>query len=304
MCMRALLALDWRHFTDAQLQEILRLEQEYDELIFVISRPEGLLEGHSPMLCSQLMPALQTMLQLHLRKPFYLLPIPGKGLPDHYHWLRWRILCPAFTHAFTSNAAESNAMELTLRVPVTVIPPGGAPVVMPALATVKRGIFITRAQPFHNGHAAYLEQMKAAVDEAIVIVGVANRSHTAKDFATAGERLEMIKPYLDRYWPGRHYLAALPYSGFSLENFYELEYVLPAFHTVYTINTSTITYAHTAGYPVKNLNTSMEVSGTQVRACMVQDQPYDHLVPESVHRYLTHINLATRLKQLLEKENR
>lgn len=302
--MRALFALDWRHFTDAQLQEVLRLEPEYDELIFVISRPESLLDGDSPMLCSQLLPALQAFLQLHLQKTFYLLPIPGKGLPDYYHWLRWRILCPAFTHVFTSNATESEAMELVLRVPVSVIPAQGSRINLPTLATPKRGIFITRAQPFHNGHAAYLEQMKAQVDEAIVVVGVANQSHVARDFATAGERLEMIKPYLEEHWPGRHYLAALPYSDFSLENFYELEYLLPAFHTVYTINTSTITYAYTAGYPVKNLSAHMEVSGTQIRSCMVHDQPYDHLVPESVHQYLAQTNLATRLKQLLEKENR
>ncbi|PUZ30536.1 nicotinamide-nucleotide adenylyltransferase [Chitinophaga costaii] len=302
--MRALFALDWRNVTDAQLTEIIALQAHYTELVLVISRPETLLDSHSPMICHDLMPALQQLLQTHLHLPFYLLPIPGKGVPDYYHWLHWRILCPAFHHVFIDTPAQKNAMEVIFRVPITVIPRNGLPLTLPAVPKKQRGIFITRAQPFHNGHAAYLAQMQQEVEEVIVVIGVANQSHTASNFATAGERLEMVKPYLQHTWPGRHHLVALPYSDFSLENFYELEYLLPDFNTVYTINTSTITYAQTAGYPIKHLNIQLDVSGTHIRHCMAQDQPYAHLVPPPVYDYLQEGPLIRRLKQLLEKENR
>ncbi|HEY0273044.1 MAG TPA: adenylyltransferase/cytidyltransferase family protein [Chitinophaga sp.] len=302
--MRALFALDWHNATAAQLDALIALQTHYTELVLVISRPETLLDGPSPLCCRDLLPALQALLQPRLQRPFYLLPIPGRGLPDYYHWLRWRITCPAFHQVFTDNPAQQKAMEQLFRVPVTVIPRTGPPITWPPVTGKKRGIFITRAQPFHNGHAAYLEQMQQEVEEVIVVVGVANQSHTLKDFATAGERLEMVQPYLQQTWPGRYYLAALPYSDFSLENFYELEYLLPAFHTVYTINTSTITYAQTAGYPVKNLSRQLDVSGTEVRNCMLHDQPYAHLVPAAVHAYLQSGPLPGRLKQLAEKENR
>ena len=302
--MKALFALDWTNFSEAQLDFIKAQQKEYEELIFVISRPESLLEGPLPQLCSGLLTRLQLLFTQELHKPFYLLPIPGKGMPDMYHWARWRILCPSFRQVFTDNATTAAAMELVLRVPVTVIPASEAAIILPEAPEKKRGIFITRAQPFHEGHTAYLQQMQDEMEEVIIVIGVANQSHVLRDFATAGERLEMIKPFLQQTWPGRHHLVALPYSDFSLENFYELEYLLPAFHTVYTINTSTITYAHTAGYPVKNLAIQLPVSGTHIRDCMIHDRPYAQYVPPVIYEYLQRANLAERLKQLQEKENR
>ncbi|HIQ38838.1 MAG TPA: nicotinamide-nucleotide adenylyltransferase, partial [Methanothermococcus okinawensis] len=55
-----------------------------------------------------------------------------------------------------------------------------------------RGFLIGRWQPFHKGHLSIIEEISKEVDELIIGIGSAQKSHTLNDPFTAGERIMMI----------------------------------------------------------------------------------------------------------------
>ena len=57
---------------------------------------------------------------------------------------------------------------------------------------MKRGFYVGRFQPYHNGHQAVLEELARTCDEIIIGVGSAQLSHTTENPYTAGERVLMI----------------------------------------------------------------------------------------------------------------
>lgn len=303
MIKRTLFVINWQQFTERHRLWITEQAGKCDELIFLIEDTQLLPDGITP---GALLARIHSFLSSFIAIPFYLLPVPAKGVTPPYNWLRWRILCPPFQKVFTDNAVHQRAMEQALRVPVTVLPPlaGVGVEIEPAGLEKSRGLFITRAQPFHNGHLAFIEQMKAEVDELIIVIAMANRSHQLADIATAGERLAMVLPVLEQTVPGRYYLAALPYSDFTMENIYELEWLLPAFTRVYTTNPSVAVMAATAGYETVALQQRLTVSSTLVRDGMVKGLPVDAYVPATVLAFIQQHGIDRRLQQLHEKENR
>ena len=57
---------------------------------------------------------------------------------------------------------------------------------------MKRGFYIGRFQPYHNGHQAVLERIAGETDEIVIGVGSAQLSHQVDNPFTAGERVLMI----------------------------------------------------------------------------------------------------------------
>ena len=57
---------------------------------------------------------------------------------------------------------------------------------------MKRGFYVGRFQPYHNGHQAVLTELARTCDEIIIGVGSAQLSHTTENPYTAGERVLMI----------------------------------------------------------------------------------------------------------------
>lgn len=301
MCKRALFVYDWQNITLSHLACIQQQALLYNELVFVIDHAEQLAGG---LRCGQQMELIRDLLRQYIQVPFYLLPVTGKGVQPLHYWLRWRILCPAFDAVFSDEVGTVAAMQSVLGVPVNAQAFSGTPVSFGLQRNCTRGLFITRAQPFHNGHLAYIQQMSREVDEVVVVIAMANRSHQPEDFATGGERLAMLLPVLEQEIAGRYYLVALPYSDFSMENMYELEWLLPQFQYVYTVNPGVAVLAHSAGYETRALEARIPVSGTLIRECIVAREPYQHMMPDSVHTFLRQQGLDTRLLLLHEQENR
>ena len=57
---------------------------------------------------------------------------------------------------------------------------------------MKRGFYIGRFQPYHNGHQSVLEHIAREVDEIVIGIGSAQLSHLPDNPFTAGERVLMI----------------------------------------------------------------------------------------------------------------
>lgn len=56
-------------------------------------------------------------------------------------------------------------------------------------------VYIGRFQPFHNGHAAVLEQAMKLAKKVLVIIGSANEPRTYKNPFTVNERIDMVYDY-------------------------------------------------------------------------------------------------------------
>lgn len=305
MTKRALFVCDWCKLSNNQLMLLTDLSEHYEELIFLIDRAEEIIG------LGDLWVQLQGIFSKRINKPFYLFPIVRKGVSDLYHWLRWRILCPPFEKVYidTDETSQQHAMEAVLRMPVEVIGRSENKEEMvfssdDMLPSRSRGLFILRAQPFHRGHAAIIEQMSQESEEIIVVVAMANVSHSAENIATGGERLAMILPFLYETVPHRYYLATMAYSEFSLENFYELEYLLPPFTCVYTNNPSVEALAKSCAYPTKAVIVDQYVSGTMIRERMRCCLPYEEYLPPNVFTFLSQSGIDTRLKMINAKEMR
>jgi nicotinamide-nucleotide adenylyltransferase len=295
MCRRALFVFDWPKIAEATLDFIEKKSILCDELIFIIDRADEL------PLCGDLITKLQSLFSKRLKKPFYLLPMLCKGLPNHYYWMRWRFLAPLFQIVYTDQVVNQSLLHKVLHTPIEVFESQQDNLFLnfnDCLSAKRRGLFITRAQPFHLGHVALLNAMKQDVDELIFLVAMANQSHTMNNIATSGERLEMCLPWLNKVWPGRYFLVALPYSDFSMENFLELEFLLPKFDKVHTSNPNVAVLAESAGlstqfYPIQN-----KIRGSLIRDCFRQDRPFEEYVPESTLLLLAKAKIPQRLRAL------
>jgi nicotinamide-nucleotide adenylyltransferase len=62
---------------------------------------------------------------------------------------------------------------------------------------VKRGLYVGRFQPFHNGHLDAIKYALNSVDELVIVIGSAQYSHHSHNPFTAGERLTMVRRALD-----------------------------------------------------------------------------------------------------------
>lgn len=300
MTQRVLFVFDWLNTSYSQLLLACSRENECDELIFLIECTEEIPS------CSHLLEVLKEFFVCRVSKPFYLLPVAKKGISNLHHWLRWRILSPAFQKVYIDTPQQQAPLSHILGVPVEVCPqdPAEQPF-FPYSKDIKaksRGLFILRAQPFHLGHAAIIEHICQEQEEIIVVIAMANLSHTTQNIATAGERLAMILPYLHEVALDRFYLIAMPYSDYTLENFLELKHLLPSFHCVYTNNPCLEALAYTAGFPVKNVATNCSISGNMIRENILLDRPYASLVPSSAYAILS--GLVERLKLIHSSERR
>ncbi|MCD5425392.1 MAG: nicotinamide-nucleotide adenylyltransferase, partial [Methanosarcinaceae archaeon] len=58
---------------------------------------------------------------------------------------------------------------------------------------MKRAFYVGRFQPYHLGHHAVLNMIAKEVDELVIGVGSAQKSHEVENPFTAGERIVMIQ---------------------------------------------------------------------------------------------------------------
>lgn len=305
MCKRILMVTDWRKLTGTQLEYIQQLATRCNELIILLEETDLYPTGNTICTGGDFMVQLRQLLQVHIHIPLYILPVPARGATPLYSWLKWRVVCPAFDEVYTDRENHRHAMQTALRVPIHLLPQADKSITeWPTIATTQpiRGLFVTRAQPLHNGHVACLKQMLEEVEEIVVVIAMAERSHQATNIATGGERLAMALPVLQQLAPGKHYLAAFPYSDYFMENLYELECLMPSFQYIYTTNPGTMAMAATGNYPVRGFNTGLPVSSTLVRECMLQGTSYKEYVPASVFEQLHATGMDQRLQLIMSKE--
>ena len=167
---------------------------------------------------------------------------------------------------------------------------------------VKRGLFVGRFQPFHNGHLEVIKRILKEADELVIIVGSSQYSHKLDNPFTAGERITMIRKALEeegiqlpRIWiipvpdVHQHALWVSRIVGYS-----------PKFDVVYANEPLTRRLFIEAGFNVEPMPMiKREVYlATEIRKRMLSGENWKELVPSSVAKFIKDIDGEVRLRDL------
>ncbi len=165
-----------------------------------------------------------------------------------------------------------------------------------------RGVFIGRFQPPHMGHFLAIKWCfeNTDIEELIIVVGSAQRSHTIKDPFTAGERIEMLRLGLKELGIDLGRVIIIPVPDIAMNNVWVryLEMLLPRFEIVFSRNPLVVRLFEEYGYKViKPPSIKRDVyMATYIRELMLRsNQEWMNYVPKSVAEYIVSIEGHKRL---------
>jgi nicotinamide-nucleotide adenylyltransferase len=164
---------------------------------------------------------------------------------------------------------------------------------------MKRGFYIGRFQPYHNGHQSVLEHIAKDVDEIIIGVGSAQLSHNVANPFTSGERVLMITRALSS--------LGCPFYVIPIEDIQRnalwvahVRSMTPPFDTCYSSNPLVVQLFRESGVEVQSpaMYERELLSGTEIRRRMLAGEPWKELVPRAVVQVLEEIDGTARLCQI------
>ncbi len=168
---------------------------------------------------------------------------------------------------------------------------------------MKRGFYIGRFQPYHNGHQAVLEGIAEEVDEIIIGVGSAQLSHDVQNPFTAGERVLMITRALEG--------IGCPFYVIPIEDLRRnalwvahVTSMTPPFDTCYTSNPLVIQLFKEASITIKSppMYLRETLSGTAIRQKMLNGEDWEEYVPRAVVGVIREIDGVSRLQTISETD--
>ena len=164
---------------------------------------------------------------------------------------------------------------------------------------MKRGFYIGRFQPYHNGHQSVLEHIAHEVDEIVIGIGSAQLSHLTDNPFTAGERVLMITralSCLDRPF------YVIPIEDIQRNALWvaHVRSMTPPFDLCYSSNPLVMQLFKEAGIKVQSpeMYEREILSGTEIRRRMLNNEPWKDLVPSEVIQVLNEIDGVGRLRQI------
>ena len=175
-----------------------------------------------------------------------------------------------------------------------------------AMINKNRGLIIGRMQPVHNGHIEIIKETLNEVDELIIGIGSAQLSHELKDPFTAGERVLMMRNALIDEGIDLKKVYIIPSEDINRNMLWvsQVEMVCPKFKKVYSGNPLVQVLFQEAGYEViaPKLFDRKQLSGTEIRKRILNDEDWKSLVPNAVVEVIEDINGVNRIKTLNKKE--
>ncbi|MFA4958035.1 MAG: nicotinamide-nucleotide adenylyltransferase [Candidatus Methanoperedens sp.] len=168
---------------------------------------------------------------------------------------------------------------------------------------MSRGLYLGRFQPYHLGHHQVLKQISKEVDEIIVGIGSAQKSHEIENPFTAGERVLMVTSAIKEF-DIKHYV--IPIEDIQRNSLWvsHVKSMVPPFDIAYTNNPLVIELLSEAGIEVKQspLFKRNKYSGTQIRSLMLKGEKWEKFVPQSVIEIINEINGVKRLRTVTQSD--
>lgn len=167
-----------------------------------------------------------------------------------------------------------------------------------------RGLYIGRFQPYHLGHHEVLKQIAEEVDEIIIGIGSAQKSHELENPFTAGERVLMVSCALSEF-NIKHYV--IPIEDIQRNSLWvsHVKSMVPPFEIAYTNNPLVIELLREAGIEVRQspLFQRENYSGTEIRRRMLEGEEWEHFVPESAVAIIREIEGVKRMKTVVQSDH-
>lgn len=168
-----------------------------------------------------------------------------------------------------------------------------------------RGLLIGRFQPFHKGHMHVIERIAEEVDEIIIGIGSAQKSHCLSNPFTAGERLMMIRNSLEEADFKKNYYI-IPINDVNNNSLWvsHVKSLTPPFHRVYSGNPLVKRLFKEAGKEIATpppFNRRV-YSGTEIRRRILMGESWEHLVPEAVVKVIREVDGENRIRELAQED--
>jgi len=171
---------------------------------------------------------------------------------------------------------------------------------------VKRGVFVGRFQPFHNGHMKAVKDILRNIDELVIVVGSSQYSHRIDNPFTVGERITMIRKALEEgeIQPSRYWIVPVPDVHIHMLWVAQVVGYTPKFEVVYTNEPLTRRLFIEAGFNVEPVpfHKREVYSATEIRKRMINDENWEELVPKSVAHFIREISGVERLRDLTKTD--
>jgi nicotinamide-nucleotide adenylyltransferase len=172
---------------------------------------------------------------------------------------------------------------------------------------VKRGIFIGRFQPPHKGHVELVKRIIQEVDELIIGIGSAQKSHTIENPFTAGERELMLIRALagEKIDLSRIHIIPIPDVDNNAVWVSHVVSFSPPFHVVYSGNPLVRRLFKEAGFETRSppMIKRRIYWGTEIRERMLKGKNWQSLVPKAVADVIEEINGIERLRELSKTDH-
>ena len=164
---------------------------------------------------------------------------------------------------------------------------------------INRAFYIGRFQPYHIGHHTILGNIADKVDELIVGIGSAQRSHEPENPFTAGERVVMVSRSL-KDLDIDYYVIPIEDIQRNAVWVSHVRSMTPYFDLAYTNNPLVFRLFEEAGVPAKRspMHQREVYSGTIIRKKMLSGEDWEHLVPDAVAETIDKIGGAERIREI------
>jgi nicotinamide-nucleotide adenylyltransferase len=166
-----------------------------------------------------------------------------------------------------------------------------------------RAFYIGRFQPYHLGHHEVIKKIANEVDEVVIGIGSAQRSHEIENPFTAGERILMISLSLREIGISSY---VIPLEDMQRNSIWvaHVKSMTPPFDVVYSNNPLVLSLFQESGIEVKrSLFFQRELySGTEIRRRMLNDEPWENLVTKPVVEVVKEVKGVERIKSISQKD--
>ncbi|HKF27035.1 MAG TPA: nicotinamide-nucleotide adenylyltransferase [Nitrososphaera sp.] len=173
--------------------------------------------------------------------------------------------------------------------------------------TTTNGLFIGRFQPFHKGHLATVKFALGRVDQLVIVVGSAQKSHEPRNPFTAGERIRMIKESLDADGEADiRRILIIPVPDIDVHSLWthQVDMLVPKYDAVFANDPFTLMLFHEQGIEAIEapLYRRDEMKATEIRKRMAAEENWEDLVPIPVSKVIKEINGVERIRAISRRD--
>ncbi len=166
---------------------------------------------------------------------------------------------------------------------------------------ITRALYLGRFQPYHLGHHAVIKQIAgdSELEELIIGIGSAQKSHEVSDPFTAGERVMMVRRALKNL-KIPYYVIPIPDVRKNSIYVSHVRSLVPPFRYIYSNNPLVVRLFKEWGIEVHQppLFKRNKYEGKEIRRRMLSDEPWKQLVPKEVAEVIEEVSGVERLKSV------